>query len=171
VPVPLSGDPDARGRQLANLRRGGHHPNGTQRIEHGAYMRVLDQADLDAAERRVLDALAADAPVRAAGGGLPAADATAVRLLADVCVRLDGVRDFLRRRGLENERGQLRESVLDLERRLRVEAAGHASALGMTPASRLALGLDLARTVDLAQQWAAEAASDDVLDGEVADDR
>jgi hypothetical protein len=166
MPGGTSKDPAARSRSLANLRRGVTRPDGSQRITHGAYMAVLADEDLDQAARRVLDALAQDAPVRAPGGGLPAADAPAVRLLADSLVRLDGVRDFLRRRGLETAKGELRESVLDLERRLRTEAADHAEALGMTPRSRLALGLDLARTVDIAQQWAAEAAADDVIDHE-----
>lgn len=148
---PLSRDPQARARQLANLRpgAGAAGPGDQRRLLHGAYIAVLDAADLAAAERAVLDALAEDAPVRDPDGSLPAADMAAVRLLADSLVRLDGVRDFLRRRGVEDEKGGLRESVLDLERRLRVEAADHAAALGMTPRSRAALGLDLARTASV----------------------
>jgi len=157
-------------RSRAQLVPGGAPaaPTGNARaVSHGAYRRLLDEADVDAAERRVFAALAEDAPVRDAAGDLPAADAPAVRLLADVLVRLDGVRDFIRRRGIEDEAGRLRETVLDLERRLRLEAADHSAALGMTPRARAALGLDLARATsfDLAQHWAG-----DTIDAEAASD-
>ena len=159
-------------RSRAQLVPGGVRPapaGNQRRVTHGAYRQLLDSADLDAAERRVFAALAEDAPVRGADGNLPAADAAAVRLLADVLVRLDGVRDFIRRRGIEDADGNLRETVLDLERRLRLEAADHSAALGMTPRARAALGLDLARATsfDLAAHWSAG----DVIDAEeVADD-
>jgi hypothetical protein len=134
-------------RSLANLKRGDNAapPGNLRRETHGAYRRVLDAADLESAERRVFEALAADAPVRDANGELPAADAVMVRLLADALVRLDGIRDYLRRRGLEDEHGRVRESVLDLERRLRIEVDQRADSLGMSATSRARLGLDLAR--------------------------
>jgi hypothetical protein len=174
MPGGTSQNPEARARALANLRRGNNPaPAGNQRrVTHGAYRAVLDSAELEAAERRVFDALAADAPVRAVDGELPPADAAAVRLLADVLVRLDGVSEYPRRRGLEDGKGRLRTTVLDLERRLRLEAADHAAALGMTPRSRAALGLDLARSFDLAAAWAEQDSSGqegDVIDGDATD--
>jgi hypothetical protein len=147
--MPLSADPEKRATQLANLRNAPAAPDGNQRaIKHGAYRAVLDAADLHEAEQRIFAALAEDAPVRD-HGQLPAADTAAVRLLADVLVRLDDLRAYLRRRGIEDGKGRLRTSALDLERRLRIEAADHAAALGMTPRSRAALGLDLVRTSSL----------------------
>lgn len=147
-------------RSLAALQPGGvpAAPTGNQRrVTHGAFRRLLDDADVDAAERRVFAALAQDAPVRDAAGDLPAADAPAVHQLACVLVRLDGVRDFIRRRGIEDSSGNLRVTELDIERRLRLEAADHGAALGMSPRSRAALGLDLARaqSFDLAAHWSA----------------
>lgn len=47
---------------------------------------------------------------------------------------------------LDQRTGEPRLGVLDLERRLRGEAAGYMDRLGMSPRARAALGLDLART-------------------------
>ncbi|MEJ7785506.1 MAG: hypothetical protein WKF96_11935 [Solirubrobacteraceae bacterium] len=143
------------------------------RRTHGAYAAVaVDRLDVKA--REVFDALAADAPLRD-GGELPAADGAAVRLAAEVLCRLDSVGDYLARRGIEDAAGALREGVLDLERRLRAEAADHLDSLGMTPRSRARLGLDVARAgVDLAALWAEQAheddrAASDAIDGTAAD--
>lgn len=149
---PLSRDPDRRGRQLANLRRGGAPaaPAGNRRhVVHGGYA-VVATDRLEAKALAVFDAIAADAPLRGADGDLPAHDAALVRLAADVLCRLDDIAGYLRDRGWLDENGQPRENLLDLERRLRTEAADHLDALGCTPRSRAKLGLDLARTVDAA---------------------
>lgn len=144
--MPLSGDQAARDRQLANLRRGGPTPapGNRQTVTHGAYGRVALPA-LDAKSREITQALAADAPVRAADGSLPAADLPAVRLLADTLCRLDSIGDYLERRGWESEDGRPRP-VLDYEAKLRSQALDVMKELGMTPASRAKLGLDLAKT-------------------------
>lgn len=171
---PLSGNARARARSLANLQRGGgvrpaadgHRPN----LRHGAYA-VIAADRLDAKAREVFAALAADAPLRAAGE-LPAADGAAVRLAADALCRLDGLHDYLARRGIEDAKGALRVVELDLERRLRAEAADHLDSLGMTPRARARLGLDVARAAgfDLAAQWAEDwAEDDDAIEGTVAD--
>lgn len=149
---PLSGDSQRRGRQLANLRRGGAPPapKGNRRhVSHGGYAQVA-AGRLDTKTLEVFGALAADAPLRDVDGGLPAHDGALVRLAADVLCRLDDVSTFLRDRGWLDADGQPRESILDLERRLRAEAADHLDALGCTPRARAKLGLDLARTVDAA---------------------
>lgn len=167
---PTSRDPRRRARQLANLRKGGTiAPAGNRRaVKHGVYA-VIAADRLDAKAREVFAALAADAPLRDAAGELPAADGAAVRLAADVLCRLDGMRDYLARRGVEDEKGVLRVVELDLERRLRAEAADHLDSLGMTPRARARLGLDVARTVafDLATEWAEP--EDDTIEGTVAD--
>ena len=144
---PLSGDEAKRARQLANLRRGGNPApaENVRALTHGGYARIA-RAELDAKTREVFEALAADAPLRGPDGELPAADALAVRLLAEALIRLDRVRAHVNDYGiLDQESGEVRP-VVELEQRLRREAMEGAEALGMTPRSRSRLGLDLART-------------------------
>ena len=138
---------------LANLRPGGNvAPLGnTQTRKHGAYARIAAER-LDEKAREVYDALAADAPLRGDDGGLPSHDAVQVRLLADVLCRLDSVGAWLAGRWATDE-GQ---RALEIESKLRREAADYLDALGMTPRSRAKLGLNLARTAgafDLARHW------------------
>lgn len=143
---PLSDDPRRRERQLGNLRRGQTVVPGNQAARtHGAYARVADDL-IDDKVREVATALAEDAPVKDADGGLPAHDAPLVRLFAEVLCRVDSVAAYLRDHGILDNRGRLRVRELDIERQLRREAADYAAEMGMTPRSRAALGLDLART-------------------------
>lgn len=169
--MPLSNRPAARERQLANLNpRPPAPPPGNQRArKHGGYAQVAE-ARLDDKAREVYVALAADAPVRDAAGELPAADAVAVRLLAECLCRLDDVAANVRQFGIfDQDSGEVRP-VVELERRLRGEARDHAADLGMTPAGRAKLGLDLARTESLAATWARQAAEElDTVDGEARD--
>lgn len=169
--MPLSQDPRKRARQLANLSAGPPPPPlGNQRARrHGGYAQVAI-ARLDAKVRDVFDALAADAPLRDSTGGLPHADTAQVRLAAECLCRLDDVSDNVRDHGLLDASGGLR-AVVELEGRLRREAADHLDALGMSPRSRAKLGLDLSRSLDLAQEWALQAADDALAadgDGEPA---
>lgn len=158
----LSSDPRRRGRQLANLKRGANPaPVGNAyRKTHGAYA-ALVPARVDAKVAEVFAALSDDAPLRAPDGGLPPADGAAVRLAAEALVRLDDIGRYLTERGLLDADGELRTSVLDLERRLRAEAADHLASLGCSPRARVALGVDLVRGVDLAQEMAALAAEEE----------
>jgi hypothetical protein len=149
--VPLSGDPVKRRNQLANLRNAPAAPQGNSRHRvHGAYARVLPFV-LDAKATTIFDALAGDAPVRADDGGLPAADALPVRLLAELLCRLDSIGEYLGRRGWEGEDGQPRP-VLDVEARLRGQAVELMRELGLTPASRVKLGVDLVRGLSAAER-------------------
>jgi hypothetical protein len=87
-------------------------------------------------------------------GELPAADGVTVALLAQALCRLDDVGGYLTNHGLLDADGEVRP-VVDLERRLRLEAADHADAMGMSPRSRAKLGLDLVRTdVEMARAGA-----------------
>ena len=97
-----------RERSLANLKRGGTvAPAGNQRARtHGAYALVAE-AELEEKAREVYHALAADAPVRASDGGLPAHDSLAVRMLAEVLVRRERVRVEELRHGIETKDGKL----------------------------------------------------------------
>ncbi|UTI62637.1 hypothetical protein NBH00_14855 [Paraconexibacter antarcticus] len=142
-------------------------------MKHGAYA-VIAAERVDAKVREVFDALAADAPLRASDGGLPAADGAMVRLAAEVMCRLDDVTGYLGAKGWMDEKGNPRTIVLELEGRLRREAADHLDALGCSPRSRAKLGLDVARSqaFDLAQHWAETDVSGDqdgdVIDGDAA---
>jgi hypothetical protein len=169
---PLSDRADARSRQLANLKRGGNPVPGGNRIAetHGAYSQIA-KAELDGKLAEIHDALALDAPVREVDGGLPAADGPVIRLAAEALCRLDRIGEYLERRGWQDDSGKPRP-VLDYEARLRGHALDLLKELGMTPASRAKLGLDLVRTADLASQWAAEgdqSPTDDVIDTEATD--
>lgn len=158
--MPLSRDPAKRERQLANLRPAPPAPGGNQRSRtHGGYAAVARE-QLDVKAREVFEALAADAPLRGADGGLPAADALPVRLLAECLCRLEAVGADLRDHGWRDRATGEPRPVVELERRLRAEALDYAEALGMTPRSRARLGLDLQRGFDLAAALAADAESE-----------
>ena len=158
---PLSRDPTKRVRQLSNLRPVSFPPapvGNVRRREHGAYG-VIAREELEVKVREVFDALAADTPVREADGGLPAADVPAVRMLAEVLCRLDRIAEYLTRRGWQDDDG-LPRPVLDYEARLRSHSLDLLKELGMTPRSRAALGLDLARAQRTSLQ--------DFIDGDVS---
>lgn len=166
---PLSDRPEARRRQLANLNRGNNPaPVGNRRrVTHGGFAAVARER-LEERERAIFEALSEDLPLREADGSAPAADAVVVSLFATVLCRLEDVADYHRRRGIETAKGHLRNSV-EVEGRLRREALDFAESLGLTPRSRARLGLDLARGVDLAQQWATEG-DDDAVDGDATEE-
>ncbi len=130
-------------RSIANLKRGGNPAPATKvnRLTHGGYRQVAE-AELDAKARNVFEALAADAPLRSADGGLPAHDAVVVRLLADVLCRLDSVGAWLAGRWATEQA----RPVIELEVRLRGQALDLCESLGMTPRSRARLGIDIAKT-------------------------
>jgi hypothetical protein len=118
--------------------------------KHGGYAEVIGPR-LDAKVAEVSEALAADAPLRDSGGGLPRADSALVVLLAKALVRLEDVGRWLDDYGKRDQAtGAERTSLLDLERRLRVEAADYLDAMAMSPRSRARLGLDLVKGFDLA---------------------
>lgn len=133
-------------------------PLGNQRArKHGGWATVAVER-LDVKRREVFDALAADAPLRDSEGELPRHDAVAVHELAEALCRLEDVRAHLRDTGwIDQQTGEPRTAVLAVEDRLAVRVARLLDVLGMTPKSRAALGLDLARTVDVAQVWAQQA--------------
>jgi hypothetical protein len=129
-------------------------PVGNDRaVSHGAYAQ-LSAARVDGKVRQVMAALSEDAPVRD-HGELPAADGVAIRLLADVLLRIDDIGEYIARRGWADAKGNPR-SVLHLEMRLRDQAAGMLDRMGMNPRSRLALGVDLVRARDAMFDLAAE---------------
>jgi hypothetical protein len=149
--MPHSTDPEKAAIQRANLRNAPAAPEGNRRrATHGGYGRVARER-MEAKALAVFDALSEDAPLTERGG-LPAADAAMVRLLAECLCRIEGVSEWLTLHGMLGEDGEPRAGVLELERKLRAEAAGYLDALGMTPRSRAKLGVDIrAATVDVSQ--------------------
>lgn len=144
--MPLSTDPENRAKQLANLKQGGTvAPAGNARAKtHGGFATIAADR-LEEREKIVVEALAADLPLRDPDGSVPAADALAVTLLAQSLCRLEDVAGFHGRRGIETSKGNLRNSV-EVEGKLRREALDFCEALGLTPRGRVRLGLDLQRT-------------------------
>jgi hypothetical protein len=94
-------------------------------------------------------ALAADAPLKAADGDVPAHDRYAVELAAIALLRVRRCAAYLELHGIEDERGNLRQAFIEFGRAVE-GAARMLDRLGMSPRSRAALGLDLARQADLA---------------------
>ena len=106
--------------------------------------------------------------MREGDGSLPAADGPAIRMAAEALVRLDRIGEFIERRGWEDESGKPRP-VLEYEARLRGHAFDLLKELGMTPASRAKLGVDLARTAGAAEDAEAARAARERLDRRAAD--
>ncbi len=183
---PQSRDPEKRARQLANLRRGGG-PNDGQfqpgqpgpRLRHGLRTRPTggegwDLQILGPPAQEIIDALAAGAPVRDPDGEVPTHDRLAVESCALQLVIVRRALGFLTAHGPTDARGRFRPEWAQLQS-ARESLDRALDRLGMTPTSRQRLGLDMARTFDLAQHWAAEdaaeraAAAGDALEAEGTD--
>ncbi len=125
-------------------------PTGNRRaVKHGVHAEPLPEV-LDAKLQAVYDALAAAAPVRGADGDVYPADRFAVLMLAKVLCRLEAASAYLDKRGAWDARGRVR-SVARHELRLMGKAEKLMAQLGMTPTARAKLGLDIARSVSLAE--------------------
>jgi len=139
---------------LANLVRRGSSPGDTRALTHGYKSETLVK-DVEKEVRELQDALAEQAPVRDPDGSLPGADIVAVETAARALKRYRHVSAWCDLHG-RLDKGNIRPAAryeLDAERALH----RCLDVLGMNPASRVKLGLDLARTgaaFDLAQRWA-----------------
>jgi hypothetical protein len=118
-------------------------------VVHGAKAQV-PQVRVEAKSAAIAEQLAAAAPVRDSDGSLPAHDQAVVQMLATALCRLEDVGAWLDEHGVIDGKGKVR-SAAGWERRLQSHALKLMAALGMTPQSRAKLGLNLARTADLAQ--------------------
>lgn len=183
VTMPLSNDPEKRARQLANLRpgagawkRGQPSPN----LRHGLRSRDPGPLILGGAASEILDALSAGVPLRDEHGDVPIHDRAAVEAAALHLIIVRRCLGYLSGHGFEDARGRLRPEVNDLGKATeRLERS--LDRLGMTPAGRAKLGLDVARAQrerqDLALLMAAQAderdpslvAADDAIEGEASD--
>jgi hypothetical protein len=149
-------------------------------VKHDAKAQVLP-ARLEAKSAELAKQIAAAAPVRNPDGSLPVHDQVAVQMLASALCRLEDVGVWLDEHGVLDAKGKPR-SAAGWERRLQSHALKLMASLGMTPQSRAKLGLNLAKTADLAQamsnpnpvQKAREMAelglSDDVIDADVTEE-
>lgn len=150
---PLSGDPDARRRQLANLTKPPPPEIGNQRrLVHGGRSELLLR-DVSAEIRELMDALAEGAPVRDPDGGLPTADVVAVERAARALKRYRHLTTWLDLHGRLDEKGGVRPAAeLELKAERSLDLA--LDSLGMNPMARSKLGVNLARTFDAAEYWA-----------------
>lgn len=152
----LSKDPEKRARQLANRRDGPPAPKGNARhMKHGASATPANISGIPKARRELFDAIAASAPVRGTGGGLPPADVFAVEVAATELARYRQVNAWLDEHGFVDRKGRLRPVVAEAGK-IASRVLGLLAELGCTPKSRVALGLELARTVSLADAMSEE---------------
>jgi hypothetical protein len=151
--MPLSDRPEARERQLANLRPAPPAPLGhTRSLRHGAHASPKT-LPIEGKARLIFEQLAAETPLREGDDELPVADRVAVELLALCLCRIESIEHYLQLHGELDEKGNLRPAA-EHARRLRNEAKDHCAALGMNARARVALGMELQRAsgaFDLAQ--------------------
>lgn len=151
--MPLSSDPERRAAQLANLRQTPAPVGNVRALKHGGTARKATLTAAGSWAAAIRDELEREAPLRDVDGGLPVHDRQVIELLASALARLQSVSAWLEGRPPVDEKGRPWPAE-DTARRLRGEVARLLDALGMTPASRARLGLDLARSFDLATTWA-----------------
>lgn len=150
--MPLSSDPDKRARQLANLKPGAGQwkAGAAPHVRSGWRTRRPPPLLFDPVVAELADVLAADAPLRDADGELPAADRAAVESAAIDLLIVRRVHGFLQTKGWEDERGERLRPEVEHLGKANARLLGKLAQLGMTPTARSRLGLDIARTVDLA---------------------
>ncbi|HEV2924667.1 MAG TPA: P27 family phage terminase small subunit [Solirubrobacteraceae bacterium] len=125
-------------------------PKGHRRsVKHGAKAQVLP-ARIEATARAI-DKVLEEAPVRNPDGRVPIHDRGVIEMLAVVRCRLEDVGRWLDERGVMNPKTGKPQSAALWERRLQSQALRLEKELGMTPQARAKLGVNLARTADLAQ--------------------
>jgi hypothetical protein len=151
---------------LANLRPLTGPPVGnTHAMTHGYRSRLLVQ-DVAAETAELASLLAKAAPVKDTDGTAPLADTTAIEVAAVALRRWRSVHTWCEMHGRIDDKGEVKPAA---HYELQGEQALHRAldVLGMNPASRSRLGLNLARaqSFDLARAWADE----DVIDGEASD--
>ena len=152
----VSEDPDIRRQDLATQQPGTANLqpgyNG-QSIRHGAYARLTDH-ELSGKVRGLVEALGDDLPVHESDGGVPAQDAVVLRLLAEALHRREKVRATELRKGIETETGDLR-GVVKFGLALDSQILKLCEQMGLTPAARAKLGLDLVKAQTAGEQLTA----------------
>lgn len=169
--MPLSKDPKARAKQLANRRDAPPAPPGHKRsLKHGA------KATPDPRRQRKLEAeILSVLPVVDEHGNPHPSDAIATRLLAIALVRLESCSRYVTRNGQFTKAGRL-TAAAEWEDKLTARCMRIAGELGLTPAARVKLNLQerQAGAIDLAQLLSDTPRKPkqigDVTDGTVVDD-
>lgn len=160
---PVGGGGARHPNSLANLIPGGATaPIGNLRALKYGGRSVVAMTPTDDDLLEIIDALAATAPVRDQDGRLPATDEAAVEIAARALKRWRSVVTWHDMHGRIDDKGNERSSAryeLDAERQL-MRAL---DALGMSPAARARLGVDLARSASLLDQAASMRAAGDRL--------
>lgn len=159
---PLSSDPEARKRQLSNLRTttvpgAGLRQAQAANVIHGGRARTFRPEVHGPVAAEIAEALAEDAPLRDDDGGLPRHDRAAVELTAVALLNARRLSAYLELHGdVDPGTREPRPAVEQLSRAAST-AFKMLGQLGMTPAGRARLGLDLVR----AEASLAERLSDD----------
>jgi hypothetical protein len=132
------------------LKRGGQRPFGnTLALKHGARSAGLVR-DVEAEVLELMAALGGAAPVRDGDGGVPAADITAIEHAARCLKRYRHVSAWCDMHGRIEEGGAVKPAA-GYELQAGRALADALDALGMNPTTRARLGLDLVRSVSLAE--------------------
>jgi hypothetical protein len=143
---PIGGGGARHPRSLANLRAGAGawQPGATVALRHGLRSRQPSAAVLDPIKQEIMDALAADLPIKDANGDVPGADRFMVEMCAIALLRVRRCEAFLALHGDADDRGRMRPEFDALGKA--VEAAARLlDRLGMSTRSRAALGVDVSR--------------------------
>lgn len=160
----MSKHPAKRAAQLRNLKPPKPPERGNRRaVRHGGEAEPTALA-LSAKEQEIALVIAEAAPIRERGA-LPVADGPMVGLLAKAIIRLESVSTWLDTHGAIDRRGRVRAAV-HVEARLRGEVRSYLVEMAMSPKARAAIGADLVRARDLAQ----EMSDADTIEGTATDD-
>jgi phage terminase small subunit len=149
----MPGQPRTRSGQNIYGKSGPPAPNGNRRsVHHGGMVTSKSHGEeMAAKETEIMEALSEAAPVRAPDGSLPRHDIFAVRLLAMEWVRYENMSAYLIEYGWLDEDGEPRHPVSDLIGKSADRITRLLDRMGMTPASRAKLGLDLVKQATFAE--------------------
>lgn len=134
---------------LASLRKSGAKSGNGRAVTHGGKSSPANLIHLEATRAALFEWLAATAPIREQGE-LPEADYAVVEDCARAWARVRQMDDWIAQHGPLDKRGRPRPA-LDLLERASKNLVDKLAALGMTPRSRVALGVDVARATSLAE--------------------
>lgn len=138
-----------------------------QAVTHGGYA-FIDRDRIGETIADLVDALAECAPVRTAGGAVPLEDLPMIRVIAETWCRRDDVRAWLDEHGGLNTK-RPKWSVVEIEMKLTARLETQLATMGMTPAARIKLGVDLARKAASTEEAAAHRAARDRLEARMGD--
>lgn len=149
--LPMSNDPEARKRSMANLRKAPPAKRGNRNaVKHGARAKQ-PIGDVPKARTDMQRYLAARAPLRDKDGNLPEYDEPAMEILSYGFSRIRKLWAELDRLGPVTNTGRLRYALVREIRRSEKQLFQQLSQMGMTAQGRANLGLSLAATAHIQQ--------------------